>query len=127
MDEVGGFGSNRQAIRSLGRDLPLRFHIVGDGAARPRLAQLAEETNAEIGRQAVVLTGMLLDPRPAYAAADIVVGMGGSSLRGIAFGKPVIIVGEKGFSAPFTPGRLQTRSTIGACMAVGRAIRATTV
>lgn len=92
-----------EAIRSLGRDLPLRFFIVGDGAARPRLAQFAEETNAELGRQAVVLTGALLDPRPAYAASDIVVGMGGSSLRGMAFGKPVIIVGEKGFSAPFTP------------------------
>ncbi len=29
--------------------------------------------------------------------------MGGSALRGMAFGKSVIIVGEQGFSAPFTP------------------------
>ena len=35
----------------------------------------------------------MLDPRPAYAAADIVIGMGGSSLRGMAFGKPTIVVG----------------------------------
>jgi len=91
------------AVRALGRDLPLRFLIVGDGAARARLEQLAGEANAELGRSAVTFTGALLDPRAAYAAADIVVGMGGSSLRGMAFAKPVIIVGEKGFSATFAP------------------------
>ena len=91
------------AIRKLGRDLPLRFLIVGDGAARVKLERLANETNADLGRSAVVFTGALLDPRPAYAAADIVVGMGGSALRGMAFGKAVIIVGERGFSTPFTP------------------------
>jgi glycosyltransferase involved in cell wall biosynthesis len=91
------------AVCMLGRELPLRFVIVGDGTARAKLERLADETNAELGRPAVVLTGALLDPRPAYAAADIVVGMGGSALRGMAFGKPVVIVGEQGFSAPFTP------------------------
>ncbi len=90
-------------IRSMGRDLPLRFVIVGDGMMRAELQRLADETNADLGRAAVVLTGMLLDPRPAYAAASVVVGMGGSALRGMAFGKPVIVVGEKGFSVPFTP------------------------
>jgi L-malate glycosyltransferase len=90
-------------VRALGHDLPLRFVIAGDGTARSKLDRLADEVNAELGRPAVVLTGALLDPRPAYAAADIVVGMGGSALRGMAFGKPVIVVGEQGFSAPFTP------------------------
>jgi glycosyltransferase involved in cell wall biosynthesis len=89
-------------VRRLGRYLPLRFVIVGDGLARARIEQLARETNAELGRPAVVLTGALLDPRPAYAAADIVVGMGGSALRGMAFGKAVVIVGEQAFSAPLT-------------------------
>ena len=91
------------AVRTLGRNLPLRFVIVGDGEARVMLERLADETNAELGRPAVVLTGALLDPRPAYAAADIIIGMGGSALRGMAFGKPVVIVGEQGFSAPLTP------------------------
>jgi glycosyltransferase involved in cell wall biosynthesis len=90
-------------VRDLGRQLPLRLIIVGDGAARSRLEGMAGETNAKLGRTAVTLTGMLMDPRPAYAAADIVVGMGGSALRGMAFGKAVVIVGERGFSAPFTP------------------------
>ena len=64
---------------------------------------LASETNAELGRSAVVFTGALLDPRAAYAAADIVVGIGSSALRGMAFAKPVIVVGEQGFSVPLMP------------------------
>lgn len=91
------------AVRRLGRDLPLRFFIVGDGDIKGELEQLAAMANADLGREAVVLTGELLDPRPAYAAADIVIGMGGSALRAMAAGKPTIIVGIQGFSAPFTP------------------------
>jgi glycosyltransferase involved in cell wall biosynthesis len=95
-------------VRTLGRDLPLRFVVVGDGTSRAEFERLARETNAELGRAAVVLTGARLDPRSAYAAADIVVGMGGSALRGMAFGKPVIIVGEQGFSAPLTPATAES-------------------
>jgi L-malate glycosyltransferase len=89
-------------VRQLGKELPLRFVIVGDGTARADLERLAAETNRALRRAAVVLTGARLDPRSAYAAADIVVGMGGSALRGMAFGKPVVIVGERGFSATLT-------------------------
>lgn len=92
-----------EAVRLLGRSLPLRLLIVGDGAARSKLELLAAQANDELNRDAVILTGALIDPRPAYDAADIVIGMGGSALRGMAFGKPVIIVGEQGFSAPLTP------------------------
>ncbi|MFZ4790775.1 MAG: glycosyltransferase family 4 protein [Candidatus Competibacteraceae bacterium] len=91
------------AVRTLGHDFPLRLVIVGEGTARAKLERLADDANAELARPAVVLTGALLDPRPAYAAADIVVGMGGSALRGMAFGKPVVIVGEQNFSTPLTP------------------------
>lgn len=90
-------------VARLGRDMPLRFVIVGDGDARAELERRAECINANLGRHAVVLTGELIDPRPAYAAADIFVGMGGSALRAMAFGKPVIVVGERGFSATFSP------------------------
>lgn len=91
------------AVRSIGRDLPVRLALVGDGPLRMELQCLADASNTELGRRAVVLTGALLDPRPAYAAADLVIGMGGSALRAMAFAKPVVIVGEGGFSAPFTP------------------------
>jgi glycosyltransferase involved in cell wall biosynthesis len=91
------------AVSELGRSLPLRFVIVGDGMERNKLERLAAKTNTNLGRPAVVLTGELHDPRPAYAAADIFVGMGSSALRAMAFAKPTVIVGEQGFSAPFTP------------------------
>jgi glycosyltransferase involved in cell wall biosynthesis len=50
-----------------------------------------------------VFTGALADPRPAYAAADIVIGMGGSAARALAFGKPLIVVGERGWFRTLTP------------------------
>ena len=90
------------AVRALGREFPLRFVVVGDGRARAEVERRASETNADLGRPAVVLAGPLLDPRPAYAAADVFIGMGGSALKAMAFAKPVIIVGEQGFSKPFT-------------------------
>jgi Glycosyl transferases group 1 len=95
-------------IRRLGRALPLRLALVGDGMIRAELQQRADQVNAELCRNAIVLTGALIDPRPAYAAADLVVGMGGSALRGMAFAKPVVVVGEGCFSAPFTPETAQS-------------------
>ena len=91
------------AVRTLGRELPVRLLIVGDGEARAALGALAQSTNDTLQREAVVLTGALHDPRPAYAAADVVIGMGGSALRAMAFAKPVIVVGERGYSAVFSP------------------------
>jgi glycosyltransferase involved in cell wall biosynthesis len=91
------------AIRILAHDLPLRLVIVGDGVLYAKIKCRADEINASLKRPVVIMTGALLDPRPAYAAADIVVGMGGAALRGMAFGKAVIIVGEQGFSAPLNP------------------------
>ncbi|ESR23040.1 glycosyltransferase family 4 protein [Lutibaculum baratangense] len=80
----------------------IRFAIVGDGTSRRELDALAASVNRGLGREAVFLTGAMVDPRPAYAAADTVVGMGGSALRALAFGKPLVVSGEKGFSMPFT-------------------------
>lgn len=91
------------AVRALGNDLPLRLVIVGDGLAKAKLQEMADSANAALQREAITLAGAMLDPRPAYSAADIVVGMGGSALRGMAFGKPVMIVGERAFSKPLCP------------------------
>jgi glycosyltransferase involved in cell wall biosynthesis len=83
--------------------VPIRLVLVGDGTAAPALRAHADAVNARVGRRVAVLTGALIDPRPAYQAADIVVGMGGSALRGMAFAKPLIVVGEQGFSEIFEP------------------------
>jgi L-malate glycosyltransferase len=86
--------------RELGRETSnIKFVIVGGGEAQAQLERLAQDANAALGRQAVVVFGEMADPRSAYAAADIVVGMGGSALRGMASSKPVIIVGKNGFAA----------------------------
>jgi glycosyltransferase involved in cell wall biosynthesis len=79
----------------------LRLVVVGDGPSFERLSAGAGAVNAALGRDAVLMTGSLSDPRPAYAAADIALGMGGSALRAMAFAKPLIVLGIKGFSRPF--------------------------
>ncbi|WP_022722505.1 glycosyltransferase family 4 protein, partial [Rhodopseudomonas sp. B29] len=81
---------------------PVRLVIVGDGQARDDVARRAEQTNASAGYDAVLLIGELADPSPAYAAADVIVGQGGSALRGMAFGKPLVVVGEGGFNELLT-------------------------
>jgi glycosyltransferase involved in cell wall biosynthesis len=81
----------------------VRLIIVGDGQARETVAQRAALANQAAGREVVTLTGEARDPREAYAAADILVGQGGSALRGMAFGKPLVVAGEEGFSELVTP------------------------
>lgn len=74
----------------------LRLVVVGTGPEQARVAARADAVNAAAGEQIVVVTGQLLDPRPAYDAADVVLGMGSSILRGMAFGKPVVVQGDRG-------------------------------
>jgi len=50
-----------------------------------------------------MLAGEMADPRAGYAGADIIIGQGGSALRGMAFGKPLVVIGENGFSELLTP------------------------
>lgn len=81
----------------------LRLVIVGDGDAFPAIHRLAMAVNRQLGWTGVVLTGALTDPRGAYDAADICLGMGGSALRALAHGKPLVVLGENGFARPFDP------------------------
>jgi len=96
-------GRTIDVVRQLGRELPLKLVLVGDGDAKERLEALAARANLELGRQAVLFTGETLDPRPAYAAADAFIGMGTSAMRAMAYGKPIIVVGGNGFAMPLTP------------------------
>lgn len=88
--------------------LDVRLLIVGNGRARETVAARAAQANAAAGRDVVVMTGEILDPTIAYAAADIIIGQGGSALRGMAFGKPLVVIGEDGFSELLTPQSLPT-------------------
>ncbi|WP_427005584.1 glycosyltransferase [Pseudarthrobacter sp. H2] len=93
------------AIRAmeLSPDPTRQLAVVGGGDAQHALSQLADEVNTALGWRAVVMTGPLEDPSSAYSAADLVLGMGGAALRALAFQKPLVVLGEDGFSKPFTP------------------------
>jgi glycosyltransferase involved in cell wall biosynthesis len=96
------------AVSSLAGRFPVRLVLVGEGAAGPSLAQRAAYVNGQWAREVVTLAGSLLDPREAYAAADVVVGMGSSSMRALAIGRPVIVQGERGYSEIFGPDTVAT-------------------
>ncbi|GIH12934.1 glycosyltransferase [Rugosimonospora africana] len=95
-------------VGALARQRPVRLTIVGDGPAADAVRERAAAANTVAGQRAVVLTGQLDDPRPAYAAADAVLGMGGSALRGLAFGRPLVVQGEHGFWELLTPQSCET-------------------
>lgn len=84
-------------------DPPFQLVVAGDGSAVERVRSAAATANRAAGRAVVVLTGELSDPRPAYAAADVCIGMGGSALRALAFGKPLVVQGEHGYFEALTP------------------------
>jgi glycosyltransferase involved in cell wall biosynthesis len=90
-------------VERLARTCPVDLTIVGDGDAHDEIAERAQAVNAGAGREVVRLTGALLDPRSAYDAADIVVGMGTSAGRAMAFAKPTVVIGEQGFVGTVTP------------------------
>jgi glycosyltransferase involved in cell wall biosynthesis len=93
-----------RSIEAIGRtaaDAPVRLVVVGDGTSAAHLRALGAAVNARTGAETVHFTGALVDPRAAYDAADVVIGMGGSALRGMAFGKPLLVIGEGGFSEIF--------------------------
>ena len=94
------------AMDLAGSQREFQLLVVGDGPSRSEVTEAAQRANAAAGPGTVVLTGELLDPRPAYAVADIVLGMGGSALRALAFTKPLVVQGERGFFEPLSPETL---------------------
>jgi glycosyltransferase involved in cell wall biosynthesis len=80
-------------VAEVAGELPVRLILIGEGDAAAELGRRAGAVNAAAGRTVVELPGPLLDPREAYAAADVVVGMGSSALRAMAHGKPLLVQG----------------------------------
>lgn len=86
---------------------PLQLLVVGDGPAFDTVRRKADEVNSRCGEERILLTGEQSDPRWAYAAADVVLGMGGSALRGMSMGKPLVVQGERGYWRALTPRSVQ--------------------
>jgi glycosyltransferase involved in cell wall biosynthesis len=95
-----------RAIQLL-NDPRIRLVVTGDGPAFGDLSASAERVNSALGRRAVIMIGSLADPRPAYAAADVALGVGGSALRAMAFGKPLIVLGTRNFARLLTSATVQ--------------------
>lgn len=95
--KLEGILSAIAVVEHLNTVSPLQLLVVGDGPARNEVTIAARQANQRMGSERIILTGQLDDPRPAYQLADIVLGMGGSALRAMAFQKPLIVQGEKGF------------------------------
>ncbi|WP_110182146.1 glycosyltransferase family 4 protein [Nocardioides solisilvae] len=94
------------AVALLARERRVRLVVVGDGPARAEVEGAAAAAAALVGRPVVELTGSVPDPRGAYDAADVCLGMGGSALRAMAFAKPLVVQGEGGFFRTLTPDSL---------------------
>lgn len=60
---------------------PIRLMFIGGSPAHDAPSERAATVNRRRGRKTVTLPGSDVYPRPAYAAADVVVGMGRSALR----------------------------------------------
>jgi glycosyltransferase involved in cell wall biosynthesis len=95
-----------RVVSDLAAEHPVRLLVVGDGPARADLEALVAGLPARRGGPAVQLVGELADPRVAYAAADVALGMGSSALRAMAFHKPLIVQGEAGFWETLRPDTL---------------------
>ncbi|MFJ4026140.1 glycosyltransferase [Paenarthrobacter sp. NPDC089989] len=106
--KLEGILAAMDAVMDLSRAGEVRLVVVGSGPAEATVRDRAKQINAEAGRTVVVLTGEIADPRPAYEVADVVLGMGGSALRGMAFAKPLVVQGEEGFWELLTPESLPT-------------------
>lgn len=97
LEKLEGALEAMDAVAELADRWPLRFLVVGAGEGLEDARRKALSINHRAGRDLVVVAGQMLDPRAAYDAADIVLGMGSSALRGMAFSKPLVVQGTGGF------------------------------
>lgn len=98
-----GIAAAIDALAAEGGDMPLTLLIAGDGDAAGEVRDAVSRLD-EDGPLRVRLLGNVPDPRSVYGSADVVFGMGGSALRGMAHAKPLIVQGADGFWMPLTPG-----------------------
>ena len=94
-----GIARTIEVVERLAADHDVVLAVVGDGDAHNELEGLGDRVNRSVAREVVRFAGPMVDPRTAYASADIGLGMGTSIVRSMAFEVPSIVLGEEGFSA----------------------------
>lgn len=97
LEKLQGILSAIAVVDRLAQTSPLRFLIAGDGEGLETVRNRAEQVNRRHGRTVIQPVGFQIDPVSVYEAADIVLGMGSSAIKGLAHGKALIVQGEGGF------------------------------
>lgn len=97
LEKFQGVQSAIRVVDNLAEQWPVMLLIAGDGEGLPAASAAALATNRRHGREVVQVLGNVRDPRPLYDAADVVLGMGSSALRGMAYAKPLVVQGTAGF------------------------------
>lgn len=97
LDKLDGVKTAILVAEKLAHKYPITLLVAGDGPGFPEVMELAKNVNERIGKNVVRVKGSVIDPRPIYDSADIVLGMGSSAMRGMAHSKPLIVQGESGF------------------------------
>ena len=87
--------------------IPIRCNCssLGHGGDCSRSGNVREEVNDRHGRDSGGRSGPPRGSRPVYAAADIVLGMGASAIKAMAFSKALVVQGEAGFWKTARPRR----------------------
>lgn len=97
LEKLQGVLEAIRVVDRLAATRPVRLLIAGDGEGLPAVQRRAAAVNAHHGWTVVQTVGFQLDAVPVYEAADIVLGMGSSAIKGLAHAKPLVVHGEAGF------------------------------
>ena len=98
LEKAEGVKEAAHVVGRLAKTRPVYLLVVGSGPEEASVREIARGGDHQIkGRDVVAVVGELIDPRPAYDCADVVIGMGSSALKGMAFGKPLVVQGSSGF------------------------------
>ena len=83
---------------------PLRFAFVGGGPSLARLRKLAAEFE---GSTPIIATGERLDIPDVMNASAVVLGMASTCQQGMACGRPVVVLGARGYSEVVSPDTIE--------------------
>ncbi len=108
LGKIDGVLDAIDVVADLAQVESVRLLVAGGGPGLVSVRERAESANARLGRDAIIVQGPMVDPRHAYNAADIVLGMGSSALKGLAFAKPLVVQGERGYWRLLDEATLET-------------------
>jgi glycosyltransferase involved in cell wall biosynthesis len=97
LEKLQGILAAIAMVDRLAGEYPVRLLIAGDGEGFEQVSLRGKRVNERHQRTVIQAVGFQADPSSIYEAADIVLGMGSSAIKGLAFGKPLIVQGTAGY------------------------------